>query len=146
MLSSNSNTIDITKGRQITVNYLGKEKPKRKRPVPCVPAALEEKVAGEEAAEELFVFPLEYPDWKYPDNYAARGRLYFNEISDDLDYEDHIVDESEKLKDGCTNLALYPDDYENPIVHFPSTPDPNERYEWQLNTIYDDDNNNNDNY
>jgi hypothetical protein len=44
------------------------------------------------------------------------------------------------LKDGCTNLALYPNDYEHPIVDFPSTPDAYERYELQLNTSNDNNN------
>jgi hypothetical protein len=84
MLSSNSNTIDLVKGRQITVNYLGKPKPPtRKRVI----GANEEK--KEEEKQEVYEFPPEKEHWAYPIKYAPRGRLYFNEIADDLDYEYH---------------------------------------------------------
>jgi hypothetical protein len=137
LLSSNSNTIDIVKGRQITVNYLGKPKPpQRKRPI----AANEEK---KEEVAEVYEFPPEKDHWNYPIKYAPRGRLYFNEIADDLDYDYHIVDESEMLKDGCTRLALYPPELENPIIQFPHTPTDYDRYEWSMNFDNDDNNDNN---
>jgi len=71
-----------------------------------------------------YIFPPEKVDWKYnPLNFAARGRLYFNTNSEDLDYVPHYdVQEDEMLKDGCPGLT-FPDDMEYPIISYPGTPD-----------------------
>jgi len=108
VVASNSHTIDIRKHSQITINYTGICKAKKN-------ATLQKKDQKPAPIQE---FPLEKPEWNYPVRYAARGRLYFNETSEDNDYIDHVVDESELWKDGCPNIT-YPADYS--YIDFPES-------------------------
>jgi len=111
VLWSRSHTIDIRKGSQITCNYTGR---KAARP--------------DETPVPPFEFALEREHWQYPVPYAARGRLYFNETSEDNDYfgNEVEVEEVEKLKDGCHNMQ-YPSGYdEYPIIYYPETPEESE--------------------
>jgi hypothetical protein len=112
VLTSKSHTIDIPKDGQITVNYTGIGKAKKKGTLTGLDQTL----------PPVYVFPAEKEDWCYPVEYAARGRLYFNETSEDNDYIDTVVDESECYKDGCPNIP-YPFNYSDPIIYFPESPE-----------------------
>jgi len=126
VLGSNSNTIDIPKNRQITINYTGVKKAKKGGTL-----------TGKDQKSVVYRFTKEKEEWDYPVEYAARGRMYFNETSEDNDYFDSIVDESEVLKDGCPTPTIpYDIDYE-PVIRFPETPegsdDEEEAYEQEDN-------------
>ena len=108
VLTSNSHTIDIPKNSQITVNYTGVGKAKRKATL----------TGKDQSPAPDFQFQPEKEDWCYPIPYAARGRMYFNETSEDNDYIETYVDESEMWKDGVTEV---PDT--DPDFKFPETPD-----------------------
>jgi hypothetical protein len=109
------NTINIRKGQQIFCNYTG---------VKRLPNILDMDHPGKtkiHPANKDYEFPLERVDWKYPTNFAARGRLYFNTNAEDLDYVPHEEDPEEMWKDGCPGLE-FPVEMENPIISFPGSP------------------------
>jgi hypothetical protein len=106
VLSSASHTIDIPRHAQITVNYTGVGRAKKKGTL----------TGKDQTPAPVQDFPMEKEDWCYPVEYAARGRLYFNETSEDNDYIDTLIDESELIKDGCTTIP-------DPYFPFPETPE-----------------------
>ena len=114
-----SNSIEIRRGQQIFANYTGKKRlpniPDKNHPGKKIP----------NPANRDYEFPLEKVDWKYPVTFAARGRLYFNTNSDDLDYVPHEAQQNELWKDGCPALE-FPDEMDDPVISFPNSPQESE--------------------